>query len=259
MGSNSLPSSTDNPITVILVPQGAEHQAVLKGLKKGIFGSSDKRGSTYPQVIPIPIGPVPVQRYLQKIQDTGDRLHPDSTVLLMGLGGSLDPDLAVGTVTLLESCIAEWADAQPMVKSDCLLLNWLQENLEHDTKCVQGVTSQHLISSAQEKTLLHQQLKASIVDMEGYCVLQFCQAQGMKGGVLRVVSDDCVHNVPDVNNAISPEGTLRTVPLALGLMRQPIAAVRLIRGSMAGLRVLNQVTQQLFSPKSGRCGVAISP
>ena len=242
---------SDNPITVILVPQGAEHQAVLKGLKQCVSVSSNKGGSICPDVVPIPIGPASVQRCLQNMQDTGDRLRPDSTILLMGLGGSLSPHLAVGTITLLERFAADWMDTQPMIQSDRQLLTELQEHLGHKAKSVEGVTSKRLISSVHQKELLYQRFNASIVDMEGYSVLQFCQTQGMSGVVLRVVSDDCIHDVPDVNNAISTEGRLRTVPLVLGLMRQPVAAVRLIRGSMIGLRVLSQVTQQLFNVSLG--------
>ncbi|MBV9388464.1 MAG: hypothetical protein JOZ78_18730 [Chroococcidiopsidaceae cyanobacterium CP_BM_ER_R8_30] len=64
--------------------------------------------------------------------------------------------------------------------------------------------------------------------------------------MVRVVSDSCHHNIPDLTSAISPSGSLQPLPLALRLIRQPIAGTRLIRGALRGLQVLQQVTTYLF-------------
>lgn len=233
---------SDRDPIVILVPQGAEYQAVLRGLQRI---STAKPESPYPVVIPIPMGPAPVSCFLDKRHQV-EPFAPNSTVLLMGLGGSLAPDLTVGAIALVDKCMADWIDAQEPLQGDRSVVAWLEAKLEHRATRVQGLTSTRLISSVREKTQLHQSFNALIVDMEGYNVLQFCQVHGLRGGIVRVVSDGCLHDVPDVNNAITAEGTLQTLPLALGFLRHPMGAMRLIRGSLTGLKILKTVTHQLF-------------
>jgi hypothetical protein len=56
--------------------------------------------------------------------------------------------------------------------------------------------------------------------------------------MVRVISDDSHHNLPNLTSAISPDGSLLPLPLAMGMIRQPIAATR---------RVLQKVTTKLFA------------
>jgi hypothetical protein len=48
--------------------------------------------------------------------------------------------------------------------------------------------------------------------------------------MLRVVSDDSKHDIPNLTSAINSDGSLQPLPLAITMIRQPIAATRLIRG-----------------------------
>ncbi len=236
------------PISAIVVPQGAEHRAVLKGLKQGALSESPE---LIPTVIPIPMGPHSVQQYLQRRTD----LHAPCNILLMGLGGGLSAELKIGAIALVERCFATWANTQDdpqgmmqaAVEGDRPLLDWLQSTLGNTAHRVTGVTSQHVIRCADEKRNLHHRFNASVVDMEGYSFLKFCEAEGIQGTVLRVVSDGYDHDLPDISTAISPDGALLPVPLTVGLMRQPVAGIRLIRGSMVALSVLSQVTKCLVS------------
>ena len=52
--------------------------------------------------------------------------------------------------------------------------------------------------------------------------------------------------IPNLNRAIDPDGNLRTLPMAIAFLQQPLAAIRLIRGSLTGLKTLQQVTFKLF-------------
>ena len=82
----------------ILVPQGAEYKAVCRGL------SGVKLPK--PWVVPIPIGSKPVTHYLERWQQTEDFLTAKpSSILLMGLCGSLSPQLAVGDMALYHDCV----------------------------------------------------------------------------------------------------------------------------------------------------------
>jgi len=65
--------------------------------------------------------------------------------------------------------------------------------------------------------------------------------------MLRVVSDDVLNNIPDLNQAIDPQGNLKTLPMAIALIKQPLAAVKLIKGSLTGLKALSKITAELFN------------
>ena len=83
--------------------------------------------------------------------------------------------------------------------------------------------------------------------MEGAKVLEALEQKPAAVAILRVISDDCRHNLPDITSAISPEGSLQMFPLTISFLRRPVAAVRLIQGSLRGLQVLQGVTTELFS------------
>ena len=87
--------------------------------------------------------------------------------------------------------------------------------------------------------------------MEGFAALEVLSQAGVAVAMLRVISDESHHNLPNLTNALNPEGDLQPLPLAIAMIRQPIAATRLIRGAMQGLRVLQNVTMTLFTHNQG--------
>lgn len=229
--------------TIILVPSGAEHRAIVAGLTTL---SNSRKDFSPPFVIDIPIGPEAVQHTLNGLKE--NRVIPtEANVLLLGLGGSLVTDLDVGAIAVLKSCVATWHHEPMPLEGDPTLLEWLTKTLNGQATPTLGVTSQRLICSTTEKAKLHEQSRASVVDMEGYSVMKFCQDHGLRSAVLRVISDGCTHDVPDINAAITPDGTLKTRSMALEFLRHPISAVQLIRGSLTGLKILRTVVQQLFN------------
>jgi hypothetical protein len=82
--------------------------------------------------------------------------------------------------------------------------------------------------------------------MEGFAALEILSQAGVAVAMLRVISDNCHHNIPDLTSAISADGSLQALPLAIAMLRQPIAATRLILGAMRGLEVLQDITTFLF-------------
>ncbi|HLO87232.1 MAG TPA: phosphorylase [Nostocaceae cyanobacterium] len=216
-------------IDTIFVPQGAEYQAVCRGLSRV--------NGTKPTVKAVPVGVQPLQKYLQNLPQ-----QPEKGVLLMGLCGSLNQHLAVGDVVLYQGCVYE-GNFQPCCSE---LTTQIYSYISHNANFVKGLTSDRLISSASEKLRLGETSPADVVDMEGFAVLQFYQQIGIPVSIVRVVSDDCNHDIPDISAAISPDGSLKPLPLALGFLRQPLAATRLIRGSLQGLKVLQNLTTAIF-------------
>jgi hypothetical protein len=223
-------------IDVLLVPQGAEYATVCRGLQRC--------SGPLPLVQALPVGPLAVSRYLQNWVPVAAESGSPKRVLLMGLCGSLNGNLRVGQRALYQSCSLN-GDTEAQI-FDVELATALYRALEPQIQWVNGLTSDRIICSAQEKQHLAQATGADVVDMEGYATLQALTPAGIAVAMLRVVSDDCHYDLPDLNPAIDATGTLQPLPLALGMLRQPIAAIRLIRGSLQGLQQLETLTYQLF-------------
>jgi nucleoside phosphorylase len=219
-------------IDTILVPQGAEYQAVCRGLSQTT--------AAIPRVLAIPVGMQSVTEYLQQWQK--QQQSSPSGVLVMGLCGSLRQDYAVGDMVLYQHCIYH----KQVQECDRTLVSQLSSRLDQHVSLVKGLTSDRLIWSTKDKRYLAEAYNSDVVDMESFAVVKFFQHIGVPVAVLRVVSDDCQHNIPNLTTAISPDGSLQAIPLAWGLIRQPIAATRLIRGSLQGLKVLQKVSKLLF-------------
>lgn len=227
------------PIQAVFAPQGAEYKAVRQGLNCV---------AAPPPLLPIPVGSKPLTRHLETLQKTGQLVYSEhSQVLLMGLCGSLKSSYSVRDVVLYQSCIYQTQQSALLSRScDPVLTDLIAGKLK-TISLVKALTSDRLIWSAIEKRRLGQQYDADVVDMEGFATLEVLSQSRIAVSMLRVISDDCHYNLPDLNPALSSNGTLQSLPLAIGLLRHPIAASRLIRGSLLGLKVLQEVTTRLFT------------
>ncbi len=231
------------PIQTILVPQGAEYQAICRGLR----GIQDP-----PTVLSIPIGPVATRQHLRALLENGT-LSNNSALLIMGLCGSLVPRYSIADVVLIQECIRGSAisnsapDALSSLFYDPFLTKSLQQKLGEHAALVKAVTSDRMIWAAAEKRSLAQY--ADVVDMEGYAALEVFKQVGVAVSMLRVVSDDSQHDMPDLSLAVNPEGALLSGRMAIQMMRQPIGAVRLIRGSLRSLKMLQETTSLLFNSR----------
>lgn len=229
-----------HPVQIILVPQGAEYRAVCQGLKQVV---------SPPTVLPVPVGPAPIRRHLEQLHQKGHFVNQPK-VLMMGLCGSLVPDLNVGDIVLYQESITR-PTAPPLVPGprppltyDRPLTAVLHQQLGDRATLVKAITSDRVICAATEKRSLAQ--GGDVVDMEGYTTLGFFSQLGISVATLRVVSDDCHHDLPDLSTAFNREGNLQAGKVAISMLRQPLAAARLIQGSFKGLKVLQNTTAALF-------------
>lgn len=240
------------PVSTLLVPQGAEYRAVCDGLR---------RVAIAPAVVPIPAGlqpvaqfladPVPANGHPATARATALPTGSQAAVLLLGLCGSLTPDLAVGDIVLYQSCMHAIAnspqtDTPPWMTCDPALTDWIFQRLQGGAKLVRGISCDRVLCTAREKQQLGQQFRAAVVDMEGSAVLQHFNQLDIPTAILRIVSDDCHQDLPDLSAAFSSSGQLQPFPLARAMARQPQAALRLIRGSLQALAQLKAVTATLF-------------
>ena len=227
---------SNRSIQAILVPQGAEYQAVCRGLHNAKVALP---------VLPIPIGSLPLNRQLEiwKQDQACQDLVPQ--VLLMGLCGSLSSDCMIADLVLYQSCITQSQEIYPCASA-------LLESLRslRNARRVQSLTTDRIISTASEKCHLGQTYAAQVVDMEGAIVLQNLTSAGISVAMLRVVSDSCDRNIPNLEAALRTDGSLDPFGLALAFCKQPIAAAHLIRGSLRGLKTLQMTTTALFTELS---------
>ena len=215
-------------INNIVVPQGLEYQAVCRGLLQA---------KAKVRVIAIPIGDrnpeVALSNYSQQLADRG--------VLIMGLCGSLCRSYTVGNTVVVKSCGNLHGD---WLNLDDKLTATIQNKLSVDL--VRGLTSDRVITRSTEKLKLAREYQADVVDMEGYGYISYLQQQGAVS-MLRVVSDDVTSDIPEIDSAIDERGQLQTIPLAIALCKQPLAATKLIKSSLKSLKVLQQLTTKLFT------------
>ena len=213
------------PVDLILVPTGPEYKAVCTGLRSSL---------SPPPVVAIPIGIKSVTNFLKQQQFLAQR------VLVMGLAGSLSPQYGVGEVVIYQTCSYIDNQLQLITKNcDHQIINLGAEKLR--IKPVKGLTSDKLVYSALEKQKLAQNYPVDVVDMEGIAIVNHFKSVA----IIRVISDNHNHNLPDLNFAINAQGKLTAFKMALAFLRQPLAAMKLIKGSLTALKILEKVTSQI--------------
>ncbi|WRH68232.1 MAG: phosphorylase [Planktothrix sp. GU0601_MAG3] len=230
------------PFNFILVPQGQEYQAVLKGLQLV--------QSLNIQVLPIPIGSQYLAVYLKKWLDSEAIKNQSLQVLVLGLCGSLSPHLRVGDVVVYQNCVPLMSEDSGHHPGDitfpwdydlalCLHRKLISSHL------VRGLTTDRVVTTTTEKHKFSQIYPVEVVDMEGLILLEFLTKAGIKAAMVRVVSDDFSQDLPDLTPAIDQNGTLKTFPLIKVLLQHPVKGLKLIRSGLKSLAILQQLIPKL--------------
>lgn len=219
----------------ILIPQGAEHQAVLRGLKK--------IKADFIQVVAIPLGVNPVTEFLANWQPDPDI----QGILVMGLAGAVSARLTLGQVVVYQSC----SDGEGIRKTDLAWSQHLSQCL--DAPLINAYTSPELVSNTQAKADLQQKTGAAVVDMEGGPILAFGARFNIPVAMVRVISDTANQDLPDLSKAIGVDGSLNPFLLTWAFLQKPFAAGHLIAGSLRGLGSLEEIPKKLFQTYSYFC------
>ncbi len=216
---------------VVLVPKGQEYQAIAQALNRPHANPVD--------IVAIPMGVAAVEAFLATWQPP-----PQARVLLMGLAGALVTTFQPGDVVVYQSC-GQGKEVQACTGA------WAEHLAEHlQAPLVQALTSPTVITTAATKQQLHAETGAAVVDMEALPIVTACLSQGVQVAVVRVISDGAAQDLPDLSQAIRPDGSLNAWQLGRSFIQNPGAAVHLIRGSLRGLKVLKAVAAKIFSEDS---------
>ena len=230
------PSVSSYPaLDTILVPQGSEYQAVVRGWKKK---------HTCPSILAIPVGGKAVGKALLRglmFQKTG-AISPQG-IMVMGLAGSLSPQLKRGQVVLYRSCLD--LESDQLLFCDSSATGYLAEKLGNKVQLVDSLSSDRVITEAEEKQNLGKRYQVQVVDMEGAAILKFFAAQQIPVVILRVISDEINQSLPDLSQVYNSAGELQTWPLTKALISQPIAGFNLIRSSLYALKILEQLATDI--------------
>lgn len=209
---------------IVLVPRGAEYQAVMRGLDRRQRVAGLCEGETSIRAIAIPAGPA-VKTWLT--EEFQVERSETTQFLVLGLCGGLSDRTRLGTVVLYDR------HDQPDLAQRLKVLS------------VQGITIDRVLCLASEKNQLARESKADVVDMESQWIVEYVRSLGGVVNVIRVVSDDAIGDLPDLSGAFDTSGDLRPLALAIAFIRNPIAALRLVRGALIALRQLEEWVAEL--------------
>ena len=217
---------------LILVPQGIEFKAVMDGLNKS-------QSRPILQVLAVPAGPA-VKTFLEQ---ESDRIQGVIQVIVLGLCGGLINDAIVGQMGCYQRCCDRSGNEYQCDDLDIgyKFLDW------------NAVTIDMVITKTTDKRSLNAETNCDVVDMESIWIVEFMRQRGIGVSVVRVVSDAVVGDLPDLSQVFDLSGKLKPIELIRAFILRPIAALRLIRGSIIGLRQLTwcatMISEQLHRGK----------
>jgi Phosphorylase superfamily len=96
-----------------------------------------------------------------------------------------------------------------------------------------------------EKRSLHATTGCDVVDMETFWIVALMQQRGISVMGLRVVCDGVRGDLPDLSQAFDSNGALQPWALGRSFVRKPVAALRLVWGSIVALRKLEDCAAML--------------
>ena len=236
-------------IDLILVPQGAEYRAVTSGLRKA-------HPNRPLPAIAIPVGQMPVTSFLTdlKLPSLEDECDRPLNIVVLGLCGGLAASVAVGQRVVPDLCLAHLLEtATESIPSQQSfsepLCRYLKQSVLPPNESIDSpnvlLSSDRAVCLAEQKQQLERSTGASIIDMEGAAVLSALSDRHVSVAMLRVVSDDCWSDLPDLNAALKADGSLSFPRLAMQMVRHPTRALRLIASSLRALQELTLVAEEL--------------
>jgi len=209
----------------ILVPRGAEEQAVRRGAPSGdiVAIAAGAASSSIPALV-----------------------AGGAFVVVLGLCGSLRT-ARVGDVVIYTSVGSASGDETIDADAIAAMQRALPQALH-----VRACMADRVVTRGGERAALAAHFDADVVDMEGASVAHALRARGAAFAMVRVVSDDPRFDLPPIENALDPSGAIRPLELARAFVRAPLAAARFVRDVQASLRVLGSTAAALVAADASK-------
>jgi hypothetical protein len=162
-----------------------------------------------------------------------------ATAVVLGVCGALDPALRVGDAVVYERVVdgAEVLDLDPELAAVCAVTC--------DRAPVTAATVPHVLGDVAAKAALRAATRAAVIDMEAAAIIRACYERGVRVAMVRVVSDDAAHELPDLTGIYDASGALLPAPLARALLRRPASGARFVANALRALRALRFVAGRL--------------
>jgi nucleoside phosphorylase len=159
-------------------------------------------------------------------------------VLVTGLCGGLTKFEREYELVNYANCLSD-RDKNGLACNEPLIETLSTTLSSHRIRCriVDGITSPRVATNRADREALARS-GANVVDMESYEILALAALARIPAAVLRVVSDSCDREIPDLNKAIDTEGNFdgrKALRIALG---SPVRTLRLIAANKRALDVL---------------------
>lgn len=176
-------------------------------------------------------------------------------LIVVGLAGALDPRLKTGDAIVYDHCLDARVAIEESTPTDLpvqhshkqadLVRTLLDALRETSLNCVygSGITVNRVVINAQDKLWLGRQHQAVVVDMESFDVLQVAAKCGVPAAVVRVISDEAEHDLPDFNSAAELDGTVNPRRMAAAMLQRPVASARFLRNLKPALAALRNVLE----------------
>lgn len=177
---------------------------------------------------------------------------PDALIVI-GLCGGLTDSLPEMSIVTYSSCVSETSDGIPCSCPPHISAQVTALLNTQNTPCrsVVGITSPRIAVSRDDKLQLAR-TGAEVVDMESYEILSAADKAGTPAAVVRVVSDSLDRNLPNLNLAINPDGSVNNGRAIRVMLGSPLLTARAYAATKRAARYLAGVLSFVLSADLSR-------
>ena len=164
-------------------------------------------------------------------------------VIVFGLCGLLSPAFRVGEPLVYREIVTP----DERFAFDRELSGLVADRVPGAQSGIRAFASDAIVTRSIDKIALGERYAAQAVDMETTAVARTLSAAGTAVAALRVGSDGVADDLPALDRALDASGGMDGLALALTMLRQPLAGVRLARNGTRALSALERAVYALFS------------
>jgi len=211
-------------IDAVFVPRGPEERAVRRALRRA--------GNDEIVVVTCGIGSQAAARAVRGAATLRIR-----RALAAGLCGVLSPAFVVGDALVYRDVRTQ---GDGVLTLDRGLSDALAARLTGAQSGIVALAVDRIVTQAHAKHVMRERYGADAVDMETWAIACGLQEAGVAVAALRVGSDTSDDDLPDLDSAVSSDGSLSGLTMARACARQPRAGVKLAWHGMRALRALER-------------------